>query len=46
MTVNPAPKTVCLDFDGVLADKRRSCFAAALRENGARRLLGAIKEGD
>ena len=25
--------------------KRRSCFAAALRENGARRLLGAIKEG-
>ena len=26
--------------------RRRSCFTAALRENGARRLLGAIKEGD
>ena len=26
--------------------RRRSCFAAALRENGARRLLGAIKEGE
>ena len=26
--------------------KRHSCFAIALRENGARRLLGAVKEGE